>query len=567
MSRESSGQPPVKRRRSKDGCRPCRIRKKKCDGRKPTCVSCERNVLLCSWFPNTAATDTSKDDAFETGLSLVSHSRKRKLSSCSSDDSASSEDHLFPTAWESEWHEHDPLPDFQDLDVLDIATLRQQPTLEPIFRSPISLLLYQHWVERTGDVMSAHRGKLNAFKTELPRLAIAYPDTVLQSLLACSGIHYCNAGRTPDIETSTWTHLGLALRSLKYGLTKLVANPGTDPIPLLATALVLCFVETTRGDVSGVLSQHLRAAHILFNVVLSSPSSLRIDESILEFLKEFYTYVLRITEISNDSQIIVLHGSVRQETPTGDFAWVSGKSYGMLVGCSYELFDMIPQVSALARRKRQRIKENSKQSSSSARSKHQEEPDTDEMAYRILRSRILFWRPPSDARQDFITCGWIYQQAILCYLDVSFANPPITAQTPLPRFIHERFERLKCLLDELPIDAPISHTLCWPLALFGSLARKADHRELILNRLQAMWELLRLGNINTTMNFLKRLWEDDGSDMSDNAASSSCDHPATTKNSSAMVRATKRKRAPKIISDNSDMEALMKKYELMFSFA
>lgn len=243
MSRESSVHSPVKRRRSKDGCRPCRVRKKKCDGRKPSCVSCERNVLLCSWFPNTTTTG-SEDSSPESVLTLDLQRRKRKFSVCSSDLSSPGSEFQLLTPWDSPTQECLSPPAFQfDVDVNDINALRRQPTLEPIFRSPISLLLYQHWVERTGNVMSAHRGKFNAFQTELPRLAVAYPDTVLQSLLACSGIHYCNGSKTAEIEASTWTHLGLALRSLKYGLTKLVSNPGTDPIPLLATALVLCFVE------------------------------------------------------------------------------------------------------------------------------------------------------------------------------------------------------------------------------------------------------------------------------------------------------------------------------------
>ncbi|KAI1936227.1 hypothetical protein LOZ66_004684 [Ophidiomyces ophidiicola] len=563
MSREGVGLPPVKRRRSKDGCRPCRIRKKKCDGRKPTCVSCERNVLLCSWFPN-ASSDAAAEPPIksENLLDWAAQNKKRKLSICSSDATPPDSDCLPPLSWCSSQEGASPPVFRSDMDVLDISGLQQQPSLAPIFRSPISLLLYQHWVERTGDVMSAHRGKFNAFKTELPRLALAYPDTVLQSLLACSGIHYCNAGRTADIEASTWTHLGLALRSLKYGLTRFVAQPGGDPIPLLATALVLCFVETTKGNDGGVLSQHLRAAHILFSMIQSSPSSLHIEDSMLEFLKEFYTYIFRITELSNDSQTVILHGSVSHVPPTNEFSWLSGKSYGMLVGCSYELFDMIPQVSALARRKRQKIKEAQKQRSRGYGSTVPEGGDTDEMACRILRSRILAWRPPPDARPDFVTCGLIYQQAILCYLDTAFSNPPLTAQSPLPDFVLQRLDRFVVLLDQLPADAPISHTMCWPLAMFGSLSRRTDHRKLILDRLQAMWELLRLGNIRTTMNFLQKLWEDNQGDGSTHTPSAECIRIV-----SPGAKASKRRRGLRTIHDNSDMEALMKKYEIMFSFA
>lgn len=256
MSRHESNSPP-KRRRSKDGCRPCRVRKKKCDGRKPSCVSCERNVLLCSWFPTSSGNLRDEDQA-DPALD-VGHQDKRRKYSISSSSNAS-----VDTSIHSLYHATSPvselgdegradrkeetvdavLPTFQSTAYArDISLLLKQPALEPIFRSLTSLLLYQHWIEKTGEAMSAQRGRSNAFVTELPRLAIAYPDTVLQGLLACSGIHYCNGDKTLEMEMSTWTHLGVALRSLKHGLTSLVSQPGVDPVPLLATALVLCFVE------------------------------------------------------------------------------------------------------------------------------------------------------------------------------------------------------------------------------------------------------------------------------------------------------------------------------------
>ncbi|KPV73479.1 uncharacterized protein RHOBADRAFT_54699 [Rhodotorula graminis WP1] len=39
----------VKRRRTRNGCLPCRKRKKLCDEEKPTCGACERLVLTCEW--------------------------------------------------------------------------------------------------------------------------------------------------------------------------------------------------------------------------------------------------------------------------------------------------------------------------------------------------------------------------------------------------------------------------------------------------------------------------------------------------------------------------------------
>ncbi|GAA5842189.1 hypothetical protein JCM9279_002815 [Rhodotorula babjevae] len=39
----------IKRRRTRNGCLPCRKRKKLCDEVKPACGACERLVLTCEW--------------------------------------------------------------------------------------------------------------------------------------------------------------------------------------------------------------------------------------------------------------------------------------------------------------------------------------------------------------------------------------------------------------------------------------------------------------------------------------------------------------------------------------
>jgi Fungal specific transcription factor domain/Fungal Zn(2)-Cys(6) binuclear cluster domain len=196
-----------KKRRSKDGCLACRVRKKRCDMRKPTCLACERNMLLCRW------SGTSLPDVSMSRSS--SPQERRRSSSCSfrADDMA-------------------------------MALARAQPAFASnMLERPMSSLLYQHFLEQTSNALSIQRGPKNAFLMTLPRLALHYPDTVLQSLLALSGVHYGNKADNAEVRATTWTHLGLTLRSLKHSLTTYASNPGGDPVPLLATTLVLCFIE------------------------------------------------------------------------------------------------------------------------------------------------------------------------------------------------------------------------------------------------------------------------------------------------------------------------------------
>lgn len=104
-------------------------------------------------------------------------------------------------------------------------------------------MLFEHYVHQTANMISFHHGERNAFVTELSKLALIYPDTVLQGLLALSGFHYCNANRDVAVEVATLSHLACALQSLKHGLTKYVARSGHDALPLLLTTLILCFME------------------------------------------------------------------------------------------------------------------------------------------------------------------------------------------------------------------------------------------------------------------------------------------------------------------------------------
>lgn len=289
---------------------------------------------------------------------------------------------------------------------------------------------------------------------------------------------------------------------------------------------------------------------------MTSRSAVLMDQSLLEFLKEFYIYISRITEISCDSERLPYRDQYRPvHDPTSAAPWISNKSFGILVGCAHELFEMIPQVSAYGRKRRRDYMHGTKRG---------HEPDTpndeglidddwaDELTYYSLQAKILAWQPPEGAHEDFVTCGLIYQQALLCYLDISYITSPITAHSDMPDSIMQRFGVLDVLLAKLPLDAPISSTLCWPLALFGSVAREGPQRAMVLGRLEAMWQFLRIGNIMSTMNLLKRLWGDE---------------PKDSTTSTSPIPAPRPRRTAKKVSDPSDMEGLMKKYALMISFA
>jgi hypothetical protein len=97
-------------------------------------------------------------------------------------------------------------------------------------------------------------------------------------------------------------------------------------------------VQTTRGDTEGNLQHHLKASRPLLSFVLSS-SIYQGEVSTLEFIKEYYAHVSCITELTTGVDDDIPDISI----DTSDFSpFASPMNAGVLLGCSYELFDLIP---------------------------------------------------------------------------------------------------------------------------------------------------------------------------------------------------------------------------------
>ncbi|KAJ5106898.1 hypothetical protein N7456_003573 [Penicillium angulare] len=386
-------------RRNRDGCIVCRRRRKRCDLRKPTCGGCERNALLCRWE---LATDTG--DQLPLGADA-------------------------PTSMS----ENPPLH----------ITRMSLGVASHMLKSPISSLLYSHYLDETGNAISANRGPLNSFIRLLPCLAMTYPNTVLQSLLALSGVHY--------------------------------GSP----------------LKTIRPDQDGTVVHHLKAADVLFNRLVAPREQKPVDEEILEFLKEFYIYIRMITVLTGSSVAPIsplpLGGS---ETPL----FASQRSPGNLLGCSYELFNLVPQIETLVNR----------------RENYQDNIPMYEMDelwghnYALLHYNLSSWQPPESSPTEFALGGSMYQQALLCLIERT--SPFIDAQD-LQITTDARVTQFLDILNSFPVDAPISSTIIWPLVFFGVLTNNEAYRDLIYERLAYMQSMFGFGNIKSSMSFLRLFWD------------------------------------------------------------
>lgn len=108
-------------------------------------------------------------------------------------------------------------------------------------RLPNSKRLFYHYLHRTNKAIAICQGTRNPFVADLIPMAMS-SDLILDSLLACSGIHYADLAGSP-VEQTTWLHYGQAIQGQKFGLTRLAEGQDQLLVPLLVTAMLLCIVE------------------------------------------------------------------------------------------------------------------------------------------------------------------------------------------------------------------------------------------------------------------------------------------------------------------------------------
>lgn len=207
---------------------------------------------------------------------------------------------------------------------------------------------------------------------------------------------------------------------------------------------------------------------------------------------ELYLYfaILLYIPLGPDSESSIFHDSEVLFQQLGDKRRLSP-----LLGCSHELFALIPQVFDLARKRQASLNNSDGQLFAS---------QTAEFA--SLFEKIMMWCPPAGVNADFLYCGIIYQQALLVFLITSFRDPDANPSDDDP-IVDRAFNILGAALDKLPYDAPTATTLTWPLAIFGSSSNVPEHRDLIRKRLSGLHSRLEIPCFGQLLRVLEALWK------------------------------------------------------------
>ncbi|RGP63739.1 c6 finger domain [Fusarium sporotrichioides] len=373
-------------KRTKTGCRTCRLRRKKCGEQRPTCEGCRRNHLLCSWpgKPASRAKGQPKPDAPCTTVARPPRARIAPQ--------------VLPTA--------SPLS-FSNL-------VHQWSRIQPRDEPDKAKALLQHYICSTASCLTT--GKGNIYLSLVIPFAEQHSD-ILHAVLAISASHLSYTD--PAYVYPAKSHYAVALRAAKNHVTTVGHGQRGEAIRLLVLLVLLCHFESVDGDMGGAIRAHLAACRHLLELVYDSLHLA--DEEIVAFIAEQYLYFSTVSyNIGLDEKGICLT-AMATEDPYQDSIYLLLKSsnvFGFLFGTYVDLFRLIPSVVHLG----------TCDQSDPAAARHDDLALRE--AFRSLEISVLAWSPDSlesgsaavPSTEDY-KGGLILQRALLILLRVALHGP------------------------------------------------------------------------------------------------------------------------------------------------
>ncbi|OCT46153.1 C6 zinc finger domain-containing protein [Cladophialophora carrionii] len=363
-----------------------------------------------------------------------------------------------------------------------------------------SLLLLQHYLENTATFLVAKPLSSNPFITLV--LPLAYSDDLLMhAVLALSGtqLSFKKSGDL-SVQSATREHYSLLLRNLGHLFADECAHHDIQrTLRLLLVLVVLCHIEAISGEPNGGIFPHLRASRELVYKLLHEPrEDVHPDTRAVEgFALEMYYYLVIVNSItpygSDEARALPLDAFF---TPL-DFL-KEYQTYGVMLSCGQGLFELIPQVSILARKRLMEEASGLRSSESQA-------------TYECLLDSISQWQPPpvisemTEWQQECAWAGEIYRQALFIFLKASscgsVVNNPKTI-IAIQRHIDTAFPLL------VPVSlTPLVTVLLWPLMMIGSCLICESQRREYLKFLDTEPKV-EIGQVSQAGKLLQYLWED-----------------------------------------------------------
>lgn len=225
--------------RHSNGCLSCKLRKKKCDERKPICVACERNHLICSWkaakgHPSTLTASPVRKSSSPTieAAKWIRGQQNSSMRGCSPSTTASATEYS-----PSELQETGLVPS------VSVSMPSFWSTLPPDSR-----FLLEHYIHKTGVLSTAHIRNFAPFVGTLLPVAVSN-EVLLQSMLAFSGSHLSQYSTSYNGKAQ-YKHLAQSLQGLKLGLTQYATGDRSVGLQLFLSIVILCITEVCASAIS-----------------------------------------------------------------------------------------------------------------------------------------------------------------------------------------------------------------------------------------------------------------------------------------------------------------------------
>ncbi|KAJ5767712.1 hypothetical protein N7533_000295 [Penicillium manginii] len=487
--------------RVRTGCWTCRRRKKKCDEIRPICGGCSRNELGCSWptiIPGrrnsrpenelskenadlrrfSLAETIDEHEAMRLSTSPASRRHSSSISSIGSPSVTASDDADEPMAQNSP-ADHRRNSSTGSTSNSDISLMHRAHVGNVVPRTmsmlpgydPESYQLLSHYLSTTADCMANGSTPINPFLVQIVPLAFS-SDLLLQLVITQSAAHRAFR-RRDETDAVAHSHYSKAIKLFRHGVTEFIEGKEPNPLMLLVGALLMCFTETAKGDMTGTIFDHLSAANTLLVKLLAQTtvSMISIDARLSGQLFLNFELEQRARELLQTQYV------------------------GNLCGCWLELLLLIPCIFDLGR---QWMMDDGPATI----------PTADDMAmFASIQAQILRWSPYPFVVSEVYLAGLIFQQAMLIYLYTSLGGYEHTSDGIYNGLIQTAVTEAMTYLAELSPEARINSGLCWPIAVVGSCLSKTEQQDCLRTRLVAMATHFGLGNMQRTLLLLEVMWQ------------------------------------------------------------
>ncbi|EMR70828.1 putative c6 transcription factor protein [Eutypa lata UCREL1] len=238
--------------------------------------------------------------------------------------------------------------------------------------------LLNYYLSRTALSMFNGSTESNPFVDQLVPLSFAN-KFILQLILSQSASHRAIAENdTKDLAQKDYI---MSLRLFQNAINDYVDGREQSPLWVAMGALIMCFTETAKGDINGVIFNHLKATGPLLTELVVNPK-FALRDDLKAFILEYYVYTASMSMISVDPTFYE-SPSIRPELEYQAQLLANSGYTGPLCGCWLPLLLLIPRIFELGRR------------SMTIDTKPPFPTADDFITFSLLQSQILAFIPPA----------------------------------------------------------------------------------------------------------------------------------------------------------------------------